>query len=56
MTKNRSDLQQRIDALKLPGLQAHWHEIPAEVEQWIPVFVDWEEQARSERGLEPSRK
>lgn len=52
MTQNRRDLQQRIEALKLPGLQAHWHELPPEIEHWIPTFVDWEEQARSQRGLE----
>ncbi len=47
-----NDLQQRIHALKLPGLQAHLHELPEHIEQWIPTLLDWEEQARNQQGLE----
>lgn len=47
-----NDLQQRLHALKLPGLQAHWNELPEHIEQWIPTLLDWEEQARNQLGLE----
>ncbi len=51
-TPKRTDLQQRLAALKLVGLQAHWHELPEHIEPWIPTLLEWEEQARRQQGLE----
>lgn len=45
-----SDLKSRSKALKLYGLLNHWEEV--EGEPWIPKLLDWEEQSRSQRGLE----
>ncbi len=45
-------LKQRLEALKLPGLLAHWPELPEAVEHWLPTLAEWEEQERSRRSLE----
>lgn len=45
-------LQERLMALNLPGLVDHWQDLPEPVEAWLPTFIDWEEQARNQRGLE----
>ncbi len=43
-------LKNRAQALKLHGLLAHWEEV--ESQSWLPELLAWEEQARTQRGLE----
>ncbi len=45
-----TDLEQQLQALKLPGLLAHLDEI--RTEPWLPRLVAWEEEERARRGLE----
>ncbi len=45
-----SDLRQRVTSLKLYGLLAHWDEVAKK--PWLPLLVEWEEQARRQRSLE----
>ena len=47
-----AEINKRLAALKLPGLQAHWHELPDDIAQWVPTLLHWEEQERNQRGLE----
>ena len=49
---NPDELKKRLASLNFPGLLAHWHELPPEVEPWLPVLIQWEEQERNQRGLE----
>jgi DNA replication protein DnaC len=51
-TTDTKHLHKRLNALNFPGLLSHWHELPPEIEHWIPTLVDWEEQERNQRGLE----
>lgn len=44
------DLKIRAKALHLHGLLAHWDEIKRE--PWVPVLIQWEEDARQKRSLE----
>jgi DNA replication protein DnaC len=44
------DLKLRAKALHLYGLLAHWDEIKRE--PWVPVLIQWEEDARQKRSLE----
>ncbi|HAZ42330.1 MAG TPA: AAA family ATPase, partial [Methylococcaceae bacterium] len=44
------DLKMRAKALHLHGLLAHWDEIKRE--PWVPVLIQWEEDARQKRSLE----
>ena len=44
------DLKMRAKALHLHGLVAHWDEIKRE--PWVPVLLQWEEDARQKRSLE----
>lgn len=43
-------LQQRAQALRLPGLLAHWDEIGQA--EWVAQLIAWEEDERSRRSLE----
>lgn len=43
-------LRSRASTLKLHGLLAHWNEISKE--QWLPLVIDWEEEARRQRSME----
>ena len=56
MTENNltltESLQQRASALKLYGLQAHWHELNDTMAPWIHSWIEWEETERKQRGLE----
>lgn len=45
-----SDIEKRIQALKLYGLLAHIHEVRDE--PWLADLLDWEEHERGRRGLE----
>nr|XP_061809056.1 insertion sequence IS5376 putative ATP-binding protein-like [Nerophis lumbriciformis] len=45
-----TDLEARAKALKLHGLLDHWPEIAAQ--PWLPQLLEWEETARTQRGLE----
>ncbi len=48
--KTPDTLEGRTRALKLHGLLAHWPEVKEQ--PWLPEILDWEEQARTQRGLE----
>ena len=50
MTTTTDDLLQRIQALKLYGIENNWEEIKQT--DWIKQIIIWEEQARSQRSLE----
>lgn len=52
MTNPTTILKQRLEALKLPGLLAHWSDIPDDIVEWLPILADWEEQERARRSLE----
>jgi DNA replication protein DnaC len=52
MTAPTTTLKQRLEALKLPGLLAHWSDIPDDIVQWLETLADWEEQERGRRSLE----
>lgn len=43
-------LKGRAQALKLHGLLSHWEEV--EHEPWTAKLIEWEEQSRTQRGLE----
>ncbi len=45
-------LKQQAIALKLHGLQAHWHELAEEHYSWLATVLDWEQQERKQRSLE----
>ena len=47
-----NELKNRFETLKLLGLLANWHDLPTEVANWLPTLADWEEQERTQRGLE----
>jgi DNA replication protein DnaC len=44
------DLRRRAEALRLPGLLAHWDE--AVDSDWVAQLLDWEEAERSRRSME----
>ncbi len=50
MTTKPPELLQRAQALRLPGLLAHWDE--ACNTQWLPQLVAWEEDERARRSME----
>lgn len=53
MTKtpsNPNELRERAQALRLPGLLAHWDEIGGAA--WLPQLLAWEEDERTRRSLE----
>ena len=43
-------LRQRVEALRLWGLLEHWNEVAGEA--WVPVMLDWLEEAALRRSLE----
>lgn len=43
-------LHQRVEALRLNGLLAHWEEVATA--DWVESLVQWEEEERSRRSLE----
>lgn len=43
-------LRARAEALRLPGLLAHWNEAAAS--DWVASLIDWDEQERRRRSLE----
>lgn len=43
-------LKDRARTLKLHGLLEHWAEV--QDQPWLPEILDWEEQTRTQRGLE----
>lgn len=45
-----NELRERLEALKLHGLLAHFEEISDE--PWLAPLVEWEESERARRGLE----
>lgn len=49
---NRNELKERVAALQLPGLLAHWDEIDEHQLVFLATQVDWEEVERRRRGLE----
>ena len=45
-------LKQQAIALKLHGLQAHWHEVAQEHYPWLETVFGWEQSERKQRSLE----
>jgi DNA replication protein DnaC len=45
-------LKQQAIALKLHGLQAHWHEVAEEHYLWLETLLSWEQTERKQRSLE----
>jgi DNA replication protein DnaC len=45
-------LKQQAIALKLHGLQAHWHDLAEEHYPWLETVLNWEQQERKQRSLE----
>ncbi len=43
-------LKSRAQALKLHGLLGHWEQV--DNEPWVEKLLEWEEQSRTQRGLE----
>lgn len=52
MTIDSSQLQSQAAALKLYGLQDHWHELNEQQLQWLSIWFEWELAARNDRGVE----
>lgn len=50
MNQNQNSLRERAAALRLHGLLAHWSETAGA--DWLPGFIQWEEEARAQRSLE----
>jgi len=49
---NLEQLKQQAAALKLYGLQTHWHEITEEQHPWLETLLNWEQTERKQRSLE----
>ncbi len=49
---NLEQLKQQAAALKLYGLQAHWHDINEEQYPWLETLLNWEQTERKQRSLE----
>ena len=45
-------LKQQAIALKLHGLQAHWHEVTEEQYPWLETLLNWEQVERKQRSLD----
>lgn len=45
-------LKQQAIALKLYGLQAHWHELAEAQFPWLEILLNWEQKERKQRSLE----
>lgn len=52
MSRLNDDLKQRLEALQLHGLLAHWSDMPEAITGWLPTLADWEEDERAQRGLQ----
>jgi DNA replication protein DnaC len=50
MNPNPTELRQRAQALRLPGLLAHWDQAGAA--PWVPDLLTWEEDERAQRSLQ----
>jgi DNA replication protein DnaC len=50
MKSNLNDLRERATALRLHGILEHWSETASA--DWLPGFIQWEEDARAQRSLE----
>lgn len=50
MPERKDQLRNRVEALKLHGVLAHWEEISDQ--PWLAPLVEWEEAERIRRGLE----
>ena len=50
MPERKDRLRDRVEALKLHGVLAHWEEISDQ--PWLAPLVEWEEAERIRRGLE----
>lgn len=49
---NIEHLKQQAIALKLHGLQTHWHEVTEEQHPWLETLLGWEQMERKQRSLE----
>lgn len=49
---NLEALKQQAVALKLYGLQQHWHELNEPQLTWLTHWFEWERMSRQQRGLE----
>lgn len=49
---DREQLKQQAIALKLHGLQAHWHEVTEAQHPWLETLLSWELTERKQRSLE----
>ncbi len=47
---NLDQLKNRANALRLHGVLAHWTEVATT--EWLPMLIQWEEDARDRRSLE----
>lgn len=47
---NLEQLRQRVAALHLNGVLAHWSEVATS--DWVPMLVEWEEEESTRRSLE----
>lgn len=45
-------LKQQATALKLYGLQAHWHEVTEDQYPWLETLLSWEQTERKQRSLD----
>jgi len=45
-------LKQQATALKLYGLQAHWHEVTEDQHSWLETLLGWEQTERKQRSLD----
>jgi len=45
-------LKQQATALKLYGLQAHWHEVTEDQHAWLETLLGWEQLERKQRSLD----
>ena len=52
MTVDLKVMQTQVEALKLHGLQAHWHELTEPQLTWLSTWLDWEVAERNKRGVE----
>jgi DNA replication protein DnaC len=49
---DHEQLKQQAIALKLHGLQAHWHEVTEAQHPWLETLLNWEQTERQQRSLE----
>lgn len=51
-TIDSEQLKQQAAALKLHGLQAHWHDLTEAQQPWVAQLLSWELDERKQRSLE----